>query len=204
MSRSNIASAAGALKTSTWSSLDDQNYNAVDGSDVGSTPGDTPGEGWDEAGGSNANQLIELFLGAAGSTLAPNATLNLGSAYNTSIFGGANGDLVFKFGVLNGSLVTAPVTYVSTGVAGDYNHNGVVDAADYVVWRKTLGQTGVGLAADGDNNGTVNSADYAIWRGNFGLSGSGAGVGNSATVPEPATISIVALSLMGIIGWRKR
>lgn len=199
-----IASAAGALKTSTWSSLDDQNYNAVDGSDVGSTPGDTPGEGWDEAGGSNANQLIELFLGAAGSTLAPNATLNLGSAYNTSIFGGANGDLVFKFGVLNGSLVTAPVTYVSTGVAGDYNHNGVVDAADYVVWRKTLGQTGAGLAADGDNNGTVNSADYAIWRGNFGLSGSGAGVGNSATVPEPATISIVALSLMGIIGWRKR
>ncbi len=26
---------------------------------------------------------------------------------------------------------------------GDYNHNGTTDAADYVVWRKTLGQTGV-------------------------------------------------------------
>ena len=36
---------------------------------------------------------------------------------------------------------------------GDYNQNGFVDAADYVVWRDTLGQMGAGLAADGNNNG---------------------------------------------------
>ena len=29
------------------------------------------------------------------------------------------------------------------GILGDYNRNGTVDAADYVVWRKTLGTTGV-------------------------------------------------------------
>jgi hypothetical protein len=45
------------------------------------------------------------------------------------------------------------------GVVGDYNHDGTVDAADYVVWRKSLGQTGAGLAADGDFNNVVDAAD---------------------------------------------
>src|SRR2546426_91216 len=36
-------------------------------------------------------------------------------------------------------------------VPGDYNDNGVVAAADYVLWRKTEGTTGEGLKADSDN-----------------------------------------------------
>ena len=43
---------------------------------------------------------------------------------------------------------TASLTVI---LDGDYNANGVVDAADYTVWRDSLGQTGMGLAADGDN-----------------------------------------------------
>ena len=46
----------------------------------------------------------------------------------------------------------------------DYNENGVVDAADYGLWRNTRGQTGAGLAADGNNDGTVNQLDYDLWR----------------------------------------
>ena len=103
-----ITSAGDALKTNTWSSLDAQNYNAVDGPDAGSIAGDSAGEGWDKAGGSNANQLIELFLSPAGSTLAPNAMLNLGNAYNTSTFGSLDGDLVFKFGVIGGGSLPRP------------------------------------------------------------------------------------------------
>ena len=191
-----IASAAGALKTATWNSLDAQNYNAVDGTDAGSVAGDSVGEGWDAAGGSNANQLTELFLGAAGSTLAPNASLNLGNAYNTSIFGGSNGDLVFKFGVLNGAaLITAPVTYVTTGVPGDYNGNGIVDAADYTVWRDSLGKTGTGLAADGDGNNAVDQADYTYWKTRFGNT-SGSGAGQAGSVPEPTSLVLTLLALV--------
>jgi hypothetical protein len=73
---------------------------------------------------------------------------------------------------------------VVPALAGDYNANGIVDAADYIVWRKTLGQNGIGLAADGSGNAVVDQADYTVWRGNFGaVLGSGAGIG--ATVPEP-------------------
>ena len=51
---------------------------------------------------------------------------------------------------------------LSVVLPGDYNLNGVVDAADYVVWRQTLGQRGVGLAADGNNNNGVDSGDFDI------------------------------------------
>ena len=50
---------------------------------------------------------------------------------------------------------------------GDYNKNSVVDAADYVVWRKTLGSMSV-LNADGDGNGTIQQADYDFWKARFG------------------------------------
>lgn len=54
---------------------------------------------------------------------------------------------------------------------GDYNQNGVVDAADYVVWRKTLGATGITpySGADGNGNGMVDDADYGVWRSHFGI-----------------------------------
>jgi hypothetical protein len=52
-------------------------------------------------------------------------------------------------------------------VPGDYNRDGAVNAADYTVWRDTLGSTAF-MAADGDNNGTIDVADYATWQSHFG------------------------------------
>jgi hypothetical protein len=49
---------------------------------------------------------------------------------------------------------------------GDYNGNGVVDAADYTIWRETLEQTGAGLAADG--NGTLTPAVGRFYNSGFG------------------------------------
>jgi hypothetical protein len=80
-------------------------------------------------------------------------------------------------------------------IRGDYNHNGTVDAADYVVWRKTLGQGGSGLTADGNGNQEVDAGDYDVWRANFGQTHGVGGQLQSATVPEPAAglMMIVAL-----------
>jgi hypothetical protein len=55
-----------------------------------------------------------------------------------------------------------------TPLTGDYNGNGTVDAADYVVWRKSVGQTGAGLPADGDGDMDVDDNDRLVWRANFG------------------------------------
>ena len=73
------------------------------------------------------------------------------------------------------------VTLAVAGIPGDYNFDGTVDAADYVVWRKTSGQSGTALAADGNNDGNINATDFNVWRSHFGMSiGRGASA-NGAT-----------------------
>jgi hypothetical protein len=57
---------------------------------------------------------------------------------------------------------------VRDGLPSDFNHNGIVDAADYSVWRDQQGQTGWGLAADSNGDGTVNAADRTEWITDFG------------------------------------
>src|SRR4051812_30948724 len=52
-------------------------------------------------------------------------------------------------------------------VAGDYNENTVVDAADYVLWRDTLGSSS-DLRADGNANNAIDQGDYDYWRSHFG------------------------------------
>ena len=71
-------------------------------------------------------------------------------------------------------------------VPGDYNKNGVVDANDYVVYRKSLGQVGAGLPADGNNNGRIDIGDYDFWRARFGNTAGGGSGTLSQAVPEPS------------------
>jgi hypothetical protein len=103
-----------------------------------------------------------------------------------------------------GSLVTvtrvAPIT-----MAGDYDHNGTVDAADYLVWRNTLGQSGSSLAADGNRNGAVDTGDYNLWGANFGRTfASAAATGQtSVPIPEPSSLAIT-LAAVAWIGALRR
>ncbi|TWT90853.1 Rhamnogalacturonan endolyase YesW precursor [Pseudobythopirellula maris] len=60
-----------------------------------------------------------------------------------------------------------PALFFGGELAGDYNGNGVVDGADFTVWRDSLGSI-TNLTADGDHNGEVDMADYQVWVDNFG------------------------------------
>lgn len=50
---------------------------------------------------------------------------------------------------------------------GDYNLDGEVAANDSDVWSMSYGST-TSLAADGTGDGVVNAADYAVWRDHIG------------------------------------
>ncbi|MEX2169834.1 MAG: proprotein convertase P-domain-containing protein [Pirellulales bacterium] len=66
---------------------------------------------------------------------------------------------------------------------GDYDENNVVDAADYTVWRSTLGLSLTPYTgADGNGNGIVDEADRLVWMGNFGRVGSASAT--AATITE--------------------
>lgn len=84
-------------------------------------------------------------------------------------------------------------------LAGDYNNNGVVDAADYVTWRKNEGPN---AALPNDNGEVTQAGRYTLWRANFGKT---PGSGSSLTaVPEPTTILFALIGVLGTMGLRRR
>jgi mannan endo-1,4-beta-mannosidase len=89
--------------------------------------------------------------------------------------------------------------------AVDFNRDGAVSAADYVVWRKTNGQVGSNLAADGNLDGRVNNADFLVWKANFGRLAYSGGAGSLASVPEPgAALLMISGALSSVSRFRRR
>jgi T5SS/PEP-CTERM-associated repeat protein len=137
--------------------------------------------------------------------------VNLSNGYLPQL--GDSFQLLSGAGSVNGSLELSPTAPLPTGLEwdvvigagsvvlsvisdleGDYNGDGSVDAADYTVWRDTLG-SGSELAADGNGNQRVDAGDHAVWKANFGSTlGSGSAQSLQA-VPEPATCLMFALAI---------
>ena len=67
---------------------------------------------------------------------------------------------------------TISILETDQAAAADYNQNGIVDAADFTIWRDLLGSNDP--LADGDGNGIVGMEDYYIWRTQFGRTVPGA------------------------------
>jgi hypothetical protein len=186
-----IRSAGGQLTEATWDSF----------ADTGGA-----GTGWTEANPS-ASLLAELNL--QNSKAFTNGTLiPLGEILMPN---GAH-DLTFEYTTLEGDLLSGTVQYGAipappATVPGDYNGNGIVDAADYVLWRNTLTQpVSPGTGADGNSNGMVDEADYQFWRGRFGnTAGVGSGVMATAAVPEPSSMLLVFTVLVAAIcrSWQR-
>jgi hypothetical protein len=77
------------------------------------------------------------------------------------------------------------------GVAGDFNEDDKVDAADYVLWRKS------GTNPLPNDGGALTSTDrYNLWRANFGSMSMPGGGAGGANVPEPTTVAIGMIALV--------
>jgi hypothetical protein len=135
-----------------------------------------------------ANNLSEL---GSGNSLVLNegGEVDLGLAWST----GGQQDLTFLYQEPeDGNLLTGTVHFgakaLISGLPGDYNGNGRVDAADYVLWRKNPGAHG------GNPDG------YNTWRANFGRTGGGAGANVTAldalAAPEPSTVALAVFVVM--------
>ncbi len=145
------------------------------------------------------------------------ALLASGFSTNDLLPGNPNGTGSVKWGAISGNTATLYALTSNQGIqaftftlelpvenSGDYNGNGVVDAADYTIWRDTLGDpVANGTGADGDNNGLIEQADFDFWKARFGnIAGNGAGAGAeaaTAAVPEPANFSLLVLTALSCL-----
>lgn len=147
--------------------------------------------------------LADGGLGFFISTLHATSEFGVGGGYPRWYTKEATG---FPYNVPAGWLPQLVIDYtiLPPGVPGDYNNNGAVDAADYVLWRK-----GGPLQNEVDNPGIVNAQDYVEWRARFGnTSGSGSAFMGTASVPEPrlgaafVLVGILLASWQRMITWK--
>lgn len=137
--------------------------------------------------------LYEIGGGLISTTTATNAEIADGYSGIFGISGSAGtgitpttplgSSLDFTIDNFRTETAAAPLT-------GDYNTNGKVDAADYVLWRET------------NINGPQG---YTDWRANFGNPpGSAAALGSSTAVPEPATCILMLFGSLAAVGLRRQ
>ncbi len=78
------------------------------------------------------------------------------------------------------------------GLPGDYNDDGVVNLADYTVWRDNLGASDSVLNGNGDGaNGVDVGADYLRWKNNFGAMAELENANVSKVIPEPGSATLL-------------
>ena len=85
-------------------------------------------------------------------------------------------------------------------LAGDYNDDGQVDAADYIVWRKLAGAD-FDLPNETASPGDIDIDDFAAWQSNFGATAPGNS--DPANAPEPATMLLVLPILFAVPTMRR-
>ncbi len=163
------------------------------------------GEGWDLVKGSTITFLGELILDVDDSLLAGSIdgadSFIVASASNSM---SALGSYSF-LGTWSGTLTVTDndliLTELSGALVGDADGNGVVNAADYIVLKTNMGQPSGATLADGDfdDDGDVDWTDLQLLQAHYGES-----AGASGTIPEPATLGLLAIGAMALIRRRRR
>jgi hypothetical protein len=134
------------------------------------------------------SQIAQLFQSAA--NVQGNLGISASLSGTTAFFGSLSLSSTF-------SSHGAASEFRLDPIDGDFNDDGIVDGADYTIWRDTLGKRGTLLAADADLNKVVNAADYGVWRDHFGATRGGAGA--AASVPEPSSLLLVAAGAISVL-----
>jgi hypothetical protein len=158
------------------------------------------GNNWSTSGGDFAGQPLSSlvaqkttglktfvstvdFVVAAQQALVSGDPLSLlVTALDSETWGAANGfSLNMRFRSDDAILGQRPMLNIYyTPMSGDFNADGLIDAADYVSWRKGMGTP-------------PSETWYQVWRSKFGVGSAG---GTSSAVPEPAGWWLMMLCLL--------
>lgn len=179
-------------------------------SDIGPTSSSSIGanlESWVELGGSTMIQALDSWQRHPTARDAQLASLNPAvgielafNAFGTKFFelyladldAAAEGAVDANGNSLLDDLRKWNTLLTENGLEGDYNNDGVVDAADYTYWRDNLGATEGSLPND-PHGGFIGQMQYETWVANYGMTL--AENSTTSTVPEPSALFLHLLSL---------
>lgn len=144
--------------------------------------------------------VFEPTTGDAFTLLTWGGELAAGNTFASTVLPPAPAMAAWSLEVIGNSLVLSLNEVIPPAENADFNGDGIVNLADYTLWRDNLGSTGeLGVSAgnaNGDN--IVDGADYGVWRSQFGsqLEATGASLlAGSQAVPEPATVLLVLVAV---------
>ncbi len=154
-----------------------------------------------DVGGQLTVELLGGFEPATGNRFDLLKFGSLSGSFSELRLPGLSGDLLWDSSQLlvDGTLCVGSCV---AGLSGDYNDDGIVDAADYTRWRDNLGSDAAVLNGNGSGAPTVVAADYDLWKLHFGevLAGSS----QTEPVPEPGTLAVTYLGLLALASCRWR
>jgi len=135
-------------------------------------------------------QSFTLFEGALGAVSGQFDMVNL------PIVAGRSFDLSYSGNSVAVNVVAGPLH-------ADFNEDGIVDAADLIVWRGGFGVSGSATRSQGDADGDqkVDGADLLIWQHQFGVTLASLA---SGPVPEPHGFALMAVGIAVVIGAASR
>jgi hypothetical protein len=166
-----VTSASGALRpeNGAWNSLADQGVHGI----------------WIEA--NPGSHLLAELIALDGTTLAPDASLELGRLFSSV----GHQDLSFEFLLRDGgpSLLGA-VVYEPLGLPGDLNVDGVTDGADFLQWQRELG---VSLSA----------SSLTGWKSHFGHRLGSVTIAGSL-VPESSSAGLIMMGAAAVVFYSAR
>jgi hypothetical protein len=169
--------------------------------------------------GQNGPILIDLLpqlqlqhLGPHGSLLTIEDAIMPPHVVQAISAGDAYVSIMFPNSVHPDGAITGLIS-VGADVPGDYNNDGLVDAADYVVWRKNDGAIlQLPNEVAGVTPGHVTQEDYDAWRARYGntaghptlLTGNATTLDTHATIPEPTTAVLLLAGTCAMSSLRRR
>ncbi len=183
---------------SDFGSLDGDNWTSLESQAVGD---------WDEAApAANASFALSELVPDGVATLFPGQAFSLGQMF--SLDGVRDLELEFLLmvdgveEVRTGVVEYGPIPEI-VSVPGDYNNDGVVNAADYTVWRDNLGPGSLPNEG-GISPGVVDQADYDFWASRYGATAA-TSTSSAEAVPEPTGLVLLLAGALGrATGQRRR
>ena len=145
--------------------------------------------------------LEDGFSSLVGQTLNLITASNVVGAFDSILLPPVPNDVEVGL-VYTSTGLSMQISSIPDGIPGDYNEDGIVNAADYSVWRDNLGSA---TALPNDDTPGVGDDDYARWKANFGqVATLGSGSASASSTPEPSTALLLAMAFSACGAIRRR